>query len=501
MTPPNAHADDPIPAGGRSGGRLTATSSKPRRRRRSKAQPLVKPPRWHFEMPRYSTLIGVALVVVAMVFGGGGTLNPQTEMILEVATAALLLVIFVAPDTSAGLPPVPVGAWLAATPLVLLFLAQLVPLPPSIWRILPGREIEAAALDLIGAGSAWMPLTVEPPETFASLLGTLAPIATMLYISRLDLQGRSGVALAVALVAIASIALGALQIVRFAGGTWSLYQLYSDGWLGGFQSNRNAQADVLQIGMLATATASLVRVRRLEFGRLNMPVVFGVIIVMAISVLMTGSRAGIALLPITFAFVVAILWPRLKRKVRFLRLWIAGTVTTIAIAGYGLSRSAAIQTAIGRFGDDTGGRWGFWMDTLLAIRKTWPAGTGIGTFLNAYLAIERLELVNPLFVNRAHNDWLEWTLECGPVGWLAIIVTFVVLVWLARASWRQAAAVQHDPIQRAQILFSIGTLVIIGLHALVDYPTRAMSLATIMGVAVAFLTPVSQRPSVINTGQ
>lgn len=446
-------------------------------------------------LPRSATLIGVALVVVAMILGGGGSTAPKSEAILQIAIACLLLIACAIPHRLAGLGPVPGMAWLATAPLVLITMAQLAPLPPSIWRNLPGRDVERSALDLVGAGANWMPLTIAPTATMASLLAILCIAALMLFVTRLDLGGRAAVALAITLTALASIALGTLQLAHFGGANWALYNDFTTGWLVGFQANRNAQADLLQIGMLAAATVGLVRLDGGESGRIQLPAVFACLAVLTIGVLMTGSRAGIALLPTTFFFALAIVWPRLKRKVKFLKLWIGGITLAIAVTGFALTRIAVIQSVISRFGADTEGRWDFWLDTIYALRKAWPAGTGVGTFSYAYPAVERLELVDPLLLTRAHNDWLEWTLEAGLAGWIGIGLTMIALGVSARMAWRQSTAMRQNPIRRGQILFGLAVLINESLHALVDYPTRSMSLAALIAVAVAFLTPVSQKSS------
>jgi O-antigen ligase len=508
MTLPHADIDDqnPVDVGTneRSGAEQSKIAHSPsarrRRRRRNAAKPATALLRMNIPLPRSATVIGIALVIAAMALGGGGSTAPKTETILQIAIAALLLIASGIPHRLAGLGPVPGVAWLATTPLILITLAQLAPLPPSIWRNLPGRDVERSALDLVGAGSSWMPLTIAPTATVASLLAILCIAAIMLFITRLDLAGRAAVALAIMLMAVASIALGTLQLAHFGGANWALYNDFTTGWLVGFQANRNAQADILQIGMLAAATASLVRLDGPESSRVQLPAVFACLAVLAIGVLMTGSRAGIALLPTTFFFALAIVWPRLKRKVKFLKLWIGGITLAIAVAGFGLSRIAVIQAVISRFGADTEGRWDFWLDTVYALRKAWPAGTGVGTFSYAYPAVERLELVDPLLLTRAHNDWLEWTLEAGLAGWIGIGLTMIALAWSTRLAWRQASATRHDPIQRGQILFGIAVLINEALHALVDYPTRSMSLAALIAVAVAFLTPVSQKNTRRKTG-
>jgi len=428
-----------------------------------------------------------------MLLGGGGTTNPRMEIILQVTVAVIFLLACILPGHGAGRSNVPAIALLMAIPVALLPLLQLIPLPPEIWRSLPGREVERAALDLVGSGAHWMPLSIVPVATFASLLAVICPVAIMIYVARLDWRDRTAIVFVIVAMALASIALGVLQVAHVGGATWVLYKLSTYGWLVGFQANRNAQADVLLIAMLASATLSLVRFRHGDAGRLGLSITFSCLLVLSVGTIMTGSRTGIALLPVTMAFVLTILWPRLNRKVTHLRYWAVGSSVAIVAVIYGLTRISAIQNVIARFGTGSEGRWDFWLDTIYAVRRSWPFGTGIGTFSYAFEAAERLEMVNSLFPTRAHNDWLEWTLETGVAGWVAVIVTLAAIVWSARLAWRQIDKEHPNSLHRGQILFGVGVLVIVSLHALVDYPTRSMSLAALIAVGAACLTPLARK--------
>ncbi|MFX7025356.1 O-antigen ligase family protein, partial [Acinetobacter baumannii] len=61
-----------------------------------------------------------------------------------------------------------------------------------------------------------------------------------------------------------------------------------------------------------------------------------------------------------------------------------------------------------------------WQDTLTAIGNVWPVGGGFGTFQELFNSVEALETVDPAVAGRAHNDWLEVTLEAGLAGLAAL---------------------------------------------------------------------------------
>ena len=46
---------------------------------------------------------------------------------------------------------------------------------PALWHALPGRANEIAALNLVGESGRWMPWSVSPPRTWASLFALIPP--------------------------------------------------------------------------------------------------------------------------------------------------------------------------------------------------------------------------------------------------------------------------------------------------------------------------------------
>ena len=81
------------------------------------------------------------------------------------------------------------------------------------------------------------------------------------------------------------------------------------------------------------------------------------------------------------------------------------------------------------------GRRTFYGNTLEMIGDFPLAGTGKGTYVNAYAMYEKVD--DRLRLSFAHNDYLEFAAENGVVGGGALIVAGLGLaVWLA-AMWRR----------------------------------------------------------------
>lgn len=435
--------------------------------------------------PLPGTALCMAILGIGLTLGGGGTVNPQTEMVLQALTALLMIPLVMSAGWQRGLGQVKAQAWLIGGLILLIPVIQLIPLPPSIWHALPGRAIEIQSLALVQADQSWMPLTMAPARTFASLLATTFPVLLMLQVSRISIRGRSWLCVVMVAGGLASLVLGVLQLSHTGGFEWSLYSQFSEGFLVGFQANRNAEADVLLISILALG---VLVTSRLADGRrhpLTLAALLLGLFTFGLGLFMTGSRTGIGLALLTLLFVAAMLWPMLRLRLSPVYL-LGGGASVIAVGGLILQLQAA-QKVVARFSLTTEARWDLWADTWYAIGQVWPFGSGIGTIVPMLEAAERLDIVDPTRPVRAHNDWLEWTLEAGLPGLIVLSLVILVILSLVVRSMMAAHRAGTNPNWRAQVIFACGLLTIEALHAIVDYPMRSMSIAMLAAVAVAFL--------------
>ena len=436
--------------------------------------------------PLSGTALCMLLVVLSMALGGGGTSNPQTEMILQVLTALVVIPLTVAPDWQRGLGKISRTSWLLAGLILVMPVVQLVPLPPAIWQSLPGRAIEAQALAAAQADHRWMPLTMAPSRTFAALLAMICAVLVMQQVSRLSIGGRNWICATILVIGALSMLLGVLQLSHTGGADWSLYDQFSKGFLVGFQANRNAEADVLLICILAFG---VLMTTRLSDGRHHTVVWIGILMGTApllIGVLLTGSRTGIALVVLVLPMLFIMLAPALRIRGRTLG-WLAGTAVGLLVVASALTQLPAVGKVIDRFSLTHEARWDLWVDTAYSIRQVWPIGSGVGTIVPMLEAAERLDTVDPTRPVRAHNDWLEWTLEGGLPGLVILGLTLLVVGILLVRAWRAARGPKGDPVYRAQVIFAGGILLVTALHSIDDYPLRSMALAALAAVAVGFL--------------
>lgn len=434
---------------------------------------------------RSQTYVVAAFVALAMLLGGGGSPNPGTEMILQLATVlAMGAYWWTGRDRRTPAPQLEV---IGITVLILTVpIAQLIPLPPSVWHDLPDRSREIATLSLIGAQGEWMPLSIVPSKTLSSLLAMIPPLALAWMVAQRTTSERGIILGVIALMALASAILGALQMAGPGDG----FKLYPDahlGWLSGFHANRNAAADVLLIGAVAAAGCYAINADRARWD--HRIALASILVVVVGALLFTGSRAGIALVPIA-AFGALAIFAGSMAENRFGPWALAiAAISALVLIAAGLAffdtRLAYVAT---RFGMTDDFRLELWQDSFAALSASWPWGTGMGTFADAFLPYERLNVVDVTMPNRAHNEYLEFAMEAGLPGLLVLAGITAVLVRLALRAWR------FERHARAAAIFGLTSFILIALHALVDYPLRNMAEACLAGVALGMLAqPRSRR--------
>ena len=422
-----------------------------------------------------------AYLALALALGGGGSPSPLPEMLLEwVALATLVAVVWLKPEATRW-PRHAIGF---AGALLALPALQLVPLPPDLWRALPGREVETAALDLVGAGQQWMPLSVSPPRTLAALLAMVVPAVAVLVAALASPRGRMLGLAALVAMALISLVVGLVQLADGPGGALRFYAASHAEDLTGFQANRNAEADVLLIGLLAIGALTAGLPARWQ-STARIAAALGAVL-LASGVILTASRMGALLLAGLALAALATLAVRYRvRLTRSRKLALGGAAMAMAAA---FAWAVAVGSAPSRIGARfaQGGaeaRPQIWHDTLYAICQYWPWGSGVGTFVPVFVAAERLEAVDPSYPNRAHNDFLELALEAGLPGVVALLALSGLLVWRLWVRLRE----QRSREDRAQLWFAGGVLVVVALHSIVDYPLRSMALAAAVGAAAGFI--------------
>ena len=431
-----------------------------------------------------SGLLAALFLAAALALGGGGSPNPLPELILESLAGLTAVLWSFGVLRSPGFSCVPHTARVIAIIVVVIPLLQLIPLPPFLWHALPGRKIEYDALALIGEQSNWRAWSLAPARTLSSLLALGPPLLLLTMTSALDNNGRMALIRSVALMALATLILSALQYSADDDSPLHLYGLASPA-LTGFQANYNATADLLLIALM---TGPLL-VCTWAMGR-TVPYKAAVVLsssaifmaICAFAVVLTWSRMGIALVPIPIFTSLWILRPMIRYTPRVIFVGLLALLIAAPICLVLAQTNPVLAGVISRFDFSNELRPETWRDGLYVAQKHLPFGVGMGDFVPAFLADERLVSVNQSLPNRAHNEFIELTTETGVFGLMALSATLFLLiregVRAARSASRQSIAV---------ISFGATSLIILSLHSMADYPLRSLSLASLAAVCAGLL--------------
>jgi O-antigen ligase len=372
--------------------------------------------------------------------------------------------------------------------MLLVIALQLIPLPPQTWTALPGRETAAAAAAL-GGPVGWRPISLDPEATRRTAAALLLPAGLLLATLTTDNRGLLMLARAIVLGALLSALLGAVQISVGTPASLSPYGDPAPGVATGFFANRNHQAQLMLLGLVATSL--LIRVeppqvrlpRRGRDFRIHLGwLLFPMFIALAAA---TQSRAGLMLtIPALAAALVIALNPRGTARGFGLALaGIALAVGFLASSENALTRLATLQSLL-----ITEGRVISLPDIMYTLNQYWPLGSGFGTFVPVFRANENLDLVGPTYLNHAHNDALELLIEAGLAGALLLALATLLLAMRLVHFMRRSNRARGT----APALAGTAMLVLLILHSLIDYPLRTDALAAVAAVALGFLFSPAQ---------
>ena len=448
----------------------------------------ARPPRW--TLPSTGWIVFLVLVVATTL--GGGSSKTFITSLLYVRPIAILclgvLLILPAQRDWRGLR-LPAGLLALFATWICL---QLVPLPPSLWTMIPGRAPFLEASAAMGMPQPWRPLTLSIDLTLASLF-TLAPAAAVLVAyAGFTSQERARTVPTVLCIVVASTLVALIQV---AGGESSAAYLYtptSRDLPVGLLANRNHQAALLALGLpvltlwlrgRAARGWHSRRGRQAEQASLlySLGAVMAVLFILV--ALVSGSRAGLILC--TGGLIAsAILFSRSIRSLTFRARWtiIGGSIIALLIV-------VLLATVFGRAlvldrldttGISSDQRFRAFPVLVNLMRTYFPFGSGMGTFDPVFRMFEPDADLDRGFFNNAHNDLVELIIT-GGLPALALLMGFAG--WLLT---RLTAAIRgRKLIDSAVARGWVGLAVILLLLAasVFDYPLRTPLLSMIFAIA------------------
>lgn len=448
----------------------------------------ARPSRWSAPSAGW---IGFLILVVATTLGGGSSKTFITSLLYVRPVAILCL---------GGLLILPVhrdwrGLRLPAMLLAMFAIwmcLQLIPLPPAVWAMIPGRAPFLEASAAIGMAQSWRPLTLGIDLTLASLF-TLAPAAAVLvaYAGFTPVERARTVPTVLAIVGASAL----VALIQVAGGENSVVYLYtptSRDLPVGLLANRNHQAALLAIGLPVLALWLRGQVARMQYGRRGrqmerVSLLYGLggvtAVLFVLIALVSGSRAGLILCmggliasALLFGGSIRALSARTRWSIIGGSLCVLLIVLLLAIA---FGRALVIDR-LDTTGISSDQRFRAFPILIKLVRSYFPFGSGMGTFDPIFRMFEPDADLDRGFFNNAHNDLIELIIT-GGLPALALLAGFAA--WLIA---RLVAAIQSrkttDEVT-ARGWIGLAVIALLLAASLFDYPLRTPLLSMIFAIA------------------
>lgn len=371
------------------------------------------------------------------------------------------------------IPLILLMAWVALT------ILQVVPLPPELWRALPGREPMARIAEIIG-DDRWRPLSMVPWRTQHALWTLGVPLAALFLFAALRNRAVELALRAIIAIAVINALLGILQIT-LPGDMLHYYAVTNRGAPVGLFANANHAAMLSAVGMIVIAATARLIPRPLASWQ--MPLLGGSFFIFLVTQFINGSRAGLGLtiLALIASAIIAVqgsgtagttngrgsMAARLAS--REIAIAVALLVGSLALAALFLfsARLPAVQEMM---------RTNALEDMRVQIvpvlqQMAWvhfPFGSGFGSFEDVFYIYEPSQMLGTTYVNQAHNDLLQVVIEGGVA---ALVIVLAALAWIGITSWKLLRAGSWH--QRVLAIASTAVVAVLILSSGVDYPLRA----------------------------
>lgn len=434
--------------------------------------------------PSLPFLLLVGLLSILWLAGGAARADVLGQAIVRITSWATLILcaVFGTMPHRPELRPL-VMLMFAAIGLALL---QSIPLPPGIWRMLPGRSVLEGAASVSNQAASWRPLAIVPDAALNALSSLVVPCAVLLLTMGLQEDERRWMpGIILGLVVVASI-IGLLQLS--GAGFDNPFINDTPGQMGGNFANRNHFALFLAVGcLIAPVWAFSGNVRRAAW---RFPVAIALVVLFSLTILASGSRGGalVGLLSLPVAMLLAKqgIQHEFRRAPRWLFPAIAAAIFAIIAIFVLFSVAADRAISIDRLflvdqGQDMRTRG---LPVVLSMIGTYfPVGSGFGGFDPIFRMHEPTDLLKLTYFNHAHNDFIEVALDGGLMG---------IALLLSAIGWWLVASLRAWRAGKATARLGSAILLLVLIASAFDYPARTPMMMAMIILAAVWLTESRQ---------
>ena len=451
-------------------------------------------------------------LVLCIVLGGGTRPGFLSDVLLQLCSLPLLIVsasqLFDLLSTNTRQRRQVRWEVIFCCAVVLLPIVQLVPLPPSLWTLLPNRAPIIATFGDLNSALPWMPISVAPNDTWLTLPALIPPFAVFFGTVLLNYRERRMLSIGLVVVGIVSAFLGLLQISQGPASVLRFFTFTNETDAVGFFANRNHFAALLNTVILFAAAWAIDNAFNSGFwrnlktleARSIVPVTMSVlaVVVLLAGQAMTGSRAGMLLMIGSVVGIYALAFSDRRRSPRTKRSrisLIAAATAILLIVQFGLYR-ATQRLSIEPLEES---RLQYLRTTMEAAFAFLPFGSGLGTFVPVYAMFEKVrDLFAYRYLNHAHNDVAEFILEAGVFA-LALLGGFTTWIISRAIKLWSRSGIGSRELDRLLTRAATIAIAVLMAHSFVDYPLRTAAMMAIFvfacGVLIEPLTAEEQRPS------
>jgi putative inorganic carbon (HCO3(-)) transporter len=417
-----------------------------------------------------------AFLLLVLLLGGASAAGYTGNLILQFSGVALIAYAVWNAD-QAGDQPTGLGRFLLA--LAVLFALQFLPLPPSLWQLLPGRDAVAKGFDLAAMPQPWLAYSLDPWGSLQSLVWWIPALAIFLAMRAKNAPPARLLIWLIAAVAYGSVILAAAQAF---GGSGYFYTITNRGNGVGLFSNSNHFSSFLLVAMALLAGQSLHDRPSGHHGKHRHTADYFLAAQLAplvVGVILSASLAGQLLMLPVLGGIVLLARPDWK-----LRWTLVAAVLAVFSVGlvWLLSSGIAANDLLAKSGTAGISRGEFLVNGSRMVQDFAPFGSGIGTFREIYPWYEDVTKVGTTYANHAHNDLLELLIETGLVG---LIVLALFLVWLGKRSWQLWNGNRNENL--VALSASLATFAVL-LHSLVDYPLRTAAISSLIALCCVLMS-------------
>lgn len=436
--------------------------------------------------PNVPLILVLAMIALLWVAGGASRADAMGQVVVRAGSWTILIAAILAGPRPRLSSAKPVLYLLVAV--IVLPLIQLVPLPPTWWQALPGRAI----LLVPGKPVPWRPWTMTPGATRNALASLIVPVTMLVILIQADERVRRLMpTILVAMIGAATL-LGLLQVSGMGFNSPLLND--TPGVVSSIFANRNHFALLLAVGCLIAPVWAFSDREKLRW---RGPLAAGLTILFVLTILATGSRAGMLLGSMAIGFSLLLVGKQMRRRLSGGPRWLLPALVVVVLLIIGgvvaLSFAANRADAINRFialesGEDMRTRA---LPTVLSMIATYmPFGSGFGGFDPIFRIHEPFGLLKLTYFNQAHNDYLGIALD-GGIGGLAVLM--VGILWWLVASLRVWRAKAGEDV----LLGRLGSAVIFLVLAasITDYPARTPTIMALIVVGAMWLAQGSRTQS------